>query len=582
MLRNTPLFWPLGAFGLGLAMPLILPLPYYWVVWMGSVLGIFLLYGWIRTFSLILFFGCCGTLRKPIPPAPPSLSPSMVITCGVYPEETAKSWRIIADIVSGYSSDTLGWAPSSGKILLYIDKRALVEVKPGQYYVIRGKGRQITGPERPTDFDFQSYMIRKGVFHQMWVPSNQIKVLSASPNMTIKVWLLARARKVGQIFHHYIDPKDAADVTEAMITGRRDHLSDELSQQYTAAGAVHVLAVSGMHISLVYGLLTLLFRGQILIWPRAWIKPKLVISLFILTVYAGFTGMSASVMRATVMFYLVIVGQWFQRHVSSENTLYGTSLILIYIEPAWLYDIGFQLSFCAVWGILTLYPRCRLWWKPENPIVRWMWELTALGLSAQLFTFPITLFYFHQFPTYFYVTNLVTALLASALVPLGLALWGISNGPFTFLTNSVAKLTGGCAQGLNFLNSEIASLPYSVVRGYSLDPWEVVLWYALLAIVLWGYQFLPRKWILWIVMVGIYCMWGNALRKDIVQEKRNRVEVWDVARQTAWIKIQGKRALCISREPISESTKKFSFANYWAKEGVCEVHYLSGIENSVE
>jgi hypothetical protein len=93
---------------------------------------------------------------------------------------------------------------------------------------------------------------------------------------------------------------------------------------------------------------------------------------------------------------------------------------------------------------------------------------------------------------------------------------------------------------------------------------------------------MPRKGVLWTVMIGIYCMWGNALGKDIAQEKRHRVEVWEVAKQTVLIKIQGKRALCISREPISEATKKFSFTNYWAKEGVCEVIYLSAFENPIE
>lgn len=575
MIRNTPLLWPLLAFGFGLVPPFDFPILIGWLLILVGISGILLRYPKIRFISLILFFFGCGLSRRPLPSPPPQISSALVITCSLYPEETAKSWRVKGQIQARLAEDSSRWIPTEGNILVYVDKRVPFELVPGRSYVIQGNAQVISPPSRPTDFDFQSFMIRQGIYHQMWVPSHQIRALSTPIKQSLRLWLLARARTVGQIYHQYIPQQDAADVTEAMITGRRDHLSDEVNQHYTAAGAVHILAVSGMHISLVYALLNLLFQGQILLWPKAWVKPKLILSLLILTLYAGFTGMSASVMRATVMFYLLIVGQWFQRHVSSENILYGTSLILLYIVPTWIYDIGFQLSFLAVWGILTFYPQLKATWIPTNPILTWVWDLTSLGLSAQLFTFPMTLYYFHQFPTYFYVTNVVTALLASALVPLGLALWFLSTLPFPILTQTIGHLTGWCAAGLNNLNGEIAQLPYSVIRGFSLDTWEVALWYGILIMLLWGENFMSRKMILWSVMGFVLGLWMYAIRKDVVVEKRSRIEFWEVSKQRVWIKIQGKQAICVSRTPVSEASKRYSLQNYWAKEGIREVVYFT-------
>jgi len=574
MIRNTPLLWPLLAYASGLVFPYSLPFSILCLLLVVSFVGVWVNLPRIRLVSLLLFFSFGGMLRKPIPPPPPQIQNTLLITCSLYPEETTKSWRIKGDIQSQYSN-TLGWTPAASKVLIYLDKRTPVDLVPGRSYVVRGKPQLIQAPRRPSDFDFRTYMIRQGIFHQMWVRADHIREVNLPIKPSLRLWLLSRARMVGQIYHQHIPNKEAADVTEAMITGRRDHLSDELNNQYTAAGAVHILAVSGMHISLVYGLLTLLFRGQVLLWPRSWGKPKFIISILVLTLYAGFTGMSASVMRATVMFYLLIVGQWFQRHVSSENVLYGTALILLYIVPIWIHDIGFQLSFLAVWGILTFYPRCRAWWKPENPMIRWLWDLTSLGLSAQLFTFPITLYYFHQFPTYFYVTNVVTALLASALVPLGLALWFFNEGPFSWLVDVLASVTSICAEGLNFLNGEIANLPYAVVHGFSLALWEVALWYGILVLVLWGENIIPRKWILWLAMCLVSILWMYAIRKDWVQENIQRIEHWEIAKQKVWIKMQGKQAVCITKEPLSEANKRFSLKNYWAEMGVHEIKYIS-------
>ncbi|MFN4087260.1 MAG: ComEC/Rec2 family competence protein [Spirosomataceae bacterium] len=571
MLQNAPILGPLLAFCLGLTCTYSLSSEVALLLGMG--LAVFLVgskFSFHRLTALLLFW-LCGLASRPKPIPKQMEAPYYLIQFDHFPEETPKTWRVKAQLKGSLDSSNR-WSPRKGHLLIYIDKQSTVQLVPGFTYIVKGKLQPIPLPDRETDFDFHTYMKRQGIAYQIWVSRSNLVLASKASSFSLKRWLLFQARAVGGFYKRYIFPKEAADVTEAMITGRRDHLSDEVKDHYTAAGAVHILAVSGMHITLVYGLLTLLFRGQIWIWPKAWVKPKLIISIITLTLYAGFTGLTASVMRATVMFYLVLVGQWFQRHSSGENLLYATALLLLVIEPNWLFDVGFQLSFVAVWGILTFYPTILRWWLPENKAIYWIWELTALGLSAQLVTFPLTLYYFHQFPTYFYITNLVTAFLAAALVPLGLGLWACAG--FETLASGIGILTGWCAWGLNRLNGEIAHLPFSVVTGFYMTRIEVFLWYGVFMFWLWGSRWIAKKWIVWMTCLFLYGSMFWHLNRDIQQEMKSTWVFWEIKHQRLVMKTQGKNALVISDYRIEERTKQYIFKNYMAKHGIRRIYYL--------
>lgn len=135
-----------------------------------------------------------------------------------------------------------------------------------------------------------------------------------------------------------------------------------------------------------------------------------------------FTGLSASVCRSVVMFSLFLVGERLQRSGSSLNTLFLSAVVLLLWNPNWLYDVGFQLSYLAVWGILSFHPILHKSIRIGNRVLRSLWEGASVSISATLFTLPLSLYYFHQFPNYFLLANTAVNLVCAPLLPIGLLL----------------------------------------------------------------------------------------------------------------------------------------------------------------
>lgn len=187
---------------------------------------------------------------------------------------------------------------------------------------------------------------------------------------------------------------DAGEIMQALAVGNQTGIDRQLRASYSRTGVAHLLSVSGLHVGIIFLILNLLF-GWMRLLRRGYIALGILVILS-LCGYAVMTGLSPSVIRAVIMFSLLQVGLMLSRYTNSFNTLCAAALLILLWNPYYLYHIGFQLSFAAMVGIVTLYqPLARLW-MPQNKIFRWLWSLTLIGITAQISTFPLVMYHFGQ------------------------------------------------------------------------------------------------------------------------------------------------------------------------------------------
>ncbi len=397
-------------------------------------------------------------------------------------DERKNSWRTTARLSQVLARDSTGAIypspPLEADIIIYQPKAdSLRLLRSGDQIVVKGVPQPIAPPANPRAFDQQRYWANQQVYHQHYLRAEQWQLINqVSPNWATQAISQLRRQSKGQLIRAVVDPQ-AQGIALALVLGVKDQLADQVREAYSRAGAMHVLAVSGLHIGIVYGVVAFLLsflqrnrRGRVL---------HALACVATLWLFALVTGGSVSVMRAATMFTCVIVAQASQRRANIFNTLALSAFLLLLINPYYLLSVGFQLSYLAVLGIVYLQPRiyglleCRFWLADK------LWALTAVSIAAQLATLPISLYYFHQFPTYFWLANIVV--IPAAFVILSLGLLTIAVGTFVpVLLPIVGKVLETVISGVNTLIYGLEYLPLSYVDRLYVDVPQVLVLYGAL------------------------------------------------------------------------------------------------------
>ena len=338
-----------------------------------------------------------------------------------------------------------------GKLLLSLKNDSLnPNLQVDDRLRIVGRIQKITSSKNPYQFDYAEYIRKQGIEHRINIQKAQLNSLPKNK----QTW-----RGMAYGFREYLISKlekqgfqsDNESVIKALVLGDRTDISTELKRDYADAGAVHLLAISGLHIGVLLLLLNGLF-SPLLQWKHGGFM-RLLLVVSCLWIFAFITGLSASVMRSVTMFSAVALGIALKRSKSQFQTLLISLFVLLLIRPNFIYDVGFQLSYLAVFGILWLMPVAMQFWKPRWWIVMKIWQLIALGTIAQLCVLPLSLYYFHQFPLLFLVANLV-------IVPfMGLLLGG---GILVVLVSALNINIPIIIKGYDFLMSFMNGLIYWV------------------------------------------------------------------------------------------------------------------------
>lgn len=352
------------------------------------------------------------------------------------------------------------WISSSGRVLLYIRKNEeFAPYKYGDELLVRGAPQLVSGPMNPNAFDYREFLSYKNIFHQDFVSSDKVafignrslnKVYGAA--LSIRQWAL-------QIIHQHVTGAQEQAIVSALVLGVTDELDNDILDAYAASGAMHVLAVSGLHVGIIYWIIIFVLRP--LKYSR-WGKWAIaLLAICILWSYAMITGLSPSVLRAVTMLSFMAFSVPMQRRTNIYNTLGVTACCLLIYNPFLIMSVGFQLSFLAVLGILYLFPRIYFLWTPTSRILDSIWKVTSVSLSAQLATFSLGLLYFHQFPVYFLISNLFVIPGAFIIVVGGLLLIITSFVPL--VASILGYILTLIVKTLNILVFTIESLPFSKI-----------------------------------------------------------------------------------------------------------------------
>lgn len=277
--------------------------------------------------------------------------------------------------------------------------------------------QELKAPLNPYQFDYKSYLNRQGVGYETRATGDQV-ILRAKGSSSLKgIAEHIRGHIINRLANSNIDSDERA-IIQALILGQRNDISKELRANYAAAGALHILAVSGLHV----GILFILFSG-VFSFLRYFPWGKIIIALVVVLLlwsFAILAGLSPSVVRAVTMFSFFSFASMFQRPTNSYNTLFLSFFVLLLWNPNWLFHVGFQLSYLAVLGILWIQPMLYSWYRPRFYLDRLFWSITTVTVAAQLGILPLSLFYFHQFPGLFFITNLVILPFLTILLGIGL------------------------------------------------------------------------------------------------------------------------------------------------------------------
>ncbi|MCR9174256.1 MAG: ComEC family competence protein [bacterium] len=388
------------------------------------------------------------------------------------------------------------WVSMDQEVVVYNQQR----LREGDVLVFRSDLNTIQNSGNPGEFDAKAYWYAKNITKMGFMGTEDYALVDfQAPN-----WLSEQFRRTRTYLSSLISnslPEEEASLARALILGDKSKLSGETRESFGNAGAMHVLAISGLHVGIIMYLLFFLLKRA-----NRWISRRtaVMITLLFLWAFAGVTGGSPSVLRATLMFSLLLLGQQWARSGSPMNTLFFSALILLLINPLLLFDIGFQLSYAAMLGIFIFFDRIKALVKIRNKWLLKAWEGTALGISAQMFTIPIVLYHFHQFPNYFWITNLGIMLLAGVILALGLIFFAFHFVPI--LNLFLAMLLGWSLFALLQFVDWVDRLPYGVAKGFELSPSAVALFLAVLFILVVFYQ---RKRVRYMAIAVMVIMVGS-------------------------------------------------------------------------
>ncbi len=446
---------------------------------------------------------------------------------------------------------------ASGKIHFYVRKDSSTQIlEYGDRVVACGSIHSVPGPDNPGEFNYKKYLEKQNIYGHAFVKSDDFKKSSNSPPNLFFSWAYQLRSSASHIIDLNIPQTRENGIAKALLLGIKDYLDNDIKKSYSAAGAMHVLAVSGLHVGIIYLILRLLIgklksRGK---WGKYAFG---FISVLVIWFYAVLTGMSPSVLRAATMFSFVAVSQSSTREGNIYNTLGFSAFILLLLDPYLVYSVGFQLSFAAVFGIVYLQPKLYRLLNFSNLILDKAWAITCVSIAAQLATFPLSAYYFHQFPTYFLVSNLVI-IPASSVILIGGILMLIISPVSAFLSALAGKGLFHFMWLINELIGYVHILPNSLIEWIYMDQLGLLLTYFIVISLVAGLHFRSFKTLIFSAVLGFtfvsYSMISNEL-----QSQRKELIFYEIADKIAIDHINGHNAQLYVDNYQTEELELLSF-----------------------
>ncbi|MDR0206469.1 MAG: ComEC family competence protein [Bacteroidales bacterium] len=387
------------------------------------------------------------------------------------PREREKSYKVIAKLYS--LNDSTSWITK--KVILYFQKDSIIKnCRVGDKLIVHTKLSFIEPPKNPYQFDYKKFTQRKGIYLTGYAPAYSWEKIENIKKRTVKRYASNLQRFLSNKLIESGLSAAEYSVAAAILLGNDETLEPELRASYAATGVSHILCVSGMHVGVIFMIMGFLLKPLDSTVKSRFIKN--VILLLAVWLYANITGLAPSVTRSATMFSFVIVSKFLKRKTNVFHSLFASLFILLSINPILLFEMGFQLSYLAVFSIVLFQTKITKLYKPKYKVMNYFWELSAVSLVAQFASAPIVTYYFGQFPNYFLLTNMFIIPISFVMTVTGVATLAfsfsdiISKG-FGFLLNIELKI-------MNTVVFYVEKLPGALTTNISINYMQVLVLYS--------------------------------------------------------------------------------------------------------
>lgn len=469
------------------------------------------------------------------------------------PKHKEKTLKATAEVIAVKAGKK--WFQTTGKLLVYLKKDTRsIHLQYGDIIVSKSKIVDCPPSKNPFEFNYKKYLSFHQIYQQTYLTDqNWIETNRNEANT-----LLALSYRIRNYLLKIIADAGVKDdeyaIGTALILGYEDHLSTEVIGAFAATGALHVLSVSGLHVGIVFLVINffLKFLGE---------SNKARITIFLISIsalwlYALITGMSPSVWRAAAMFSLISLGKLLRRDVNTFNIIACSAFLLLCINPFMITEVGFQLSYLAVIGIVGIYPMLYESYFVKNKWLEKIWAVTCISIAAQLITFPLGLLYFHQFPNYFIVSNLVIIPISTLILYAGIVLLVFSKIP------AIGMIAGKILYFLLWLLKETVdyfeNLPFAIIDEISITTPDTFMIYGILIAV---FIYLKQKKLVYLhaALAITLVFTGLQILEKIEQQKQQKIVIYAVNKHHAIDFINGNQSVLIADKLLLNDKDKMRF-----------------------
>lgn len=349
------------------------------------------------------------------------------------PAEKEHSWKMAVNMIRSIGNGKI--VTVSGKAFLYLYKDSgPMLLHKGDSILIPGKWQPIKNAGNPFEFNYAAYCRRNNIYYEQSCSPNNIRLYAACDPESVSFIDKAHDWSMQQLDKYITDPKTKG-LMQAMLLGDEVNLDQDLRQSYSDTGIVHIIAISGSHVTVVFLVISWLFW-----WLKnkkhSWVKYA--VALPLVWMYVFMAGASPSAIRAALMFSLLAFSIMFRKNTNNLNLLFAAAFLVLCVQPAWLFSAGFQLSFVAVLSIILFYKRIYGWRSPSNKIAKLLWASAAASIAVEILIAPLVIYYFHSFPLLFIIVNVLAYLFMGVALILGITIIAFSFAP------PIAQLIGIC------------------------------------------------------------------------------------------------------------------------------------------
>lgn len=522
-----------------------MPLKVYKIRWLGGVIIFPIL------FLLGLFITARNNELNNADHFSKSTSQQLVAVITSEPKVKDDLVRFTADIRQSVSNGQS--IKTSGSILITIKDELAKNMFYGEELLIPAKYAPVDPPFNPGEFNYKKYLANKNVHYQAFLYPGRYKVVTAGQANPVIAYALRTRQNLVDKLKQNMQDTTAIAVASTLILGYKADLSNEVLQAYSKTGTIHILSVSGGHVAIIYlllgwalGFLNSYKRGRVF---------KAILIIALIWVYALLTGFSPAVCRAAVMISLVISGKTYSRYINSLNLLAASAFALLLYDPFLLTDVGFQLSYLAVGGLVIFQPMVYKWFSFKNSVADKLWLACSVSIAAQVITFPLSAYYFHQFPVYFLVSNLLIIIPVSIIMYSGLLLLVLPQIPY------VSKTLGYVLEhAILLMNKALALIehsPYASINKIWLSKLEYLLLYGIIIL---AFYFLYNK-SKWLITAVLGCTLAFSIiisLKKLSADNTRSVSFLSLRKHTGIVLKNGSSGVVLSDLP--ENDKNFQYS----------------------